>query len=75
MIVIQDIFSLLCVVVLLMTIYFLENISRSIHAFKLSKPKFSHGKRWTVQLSNDASSSYWLGSFQKLKSMIVQYFN
>ena len=32
MIVIQDIFSLLCVVVLLMTFYFLENISHSIHS-------------------------------------------
>ena len=39
-----------------------------------TKPKFSHGKRWTVRLSNDASS-YWLGNFQKLELMIVQYFN
>ena len=39
-----------------------------------TKPKFFHGKRWTVRLSNDASS-YWLGNFQKLELMIVQYFN
>ena len=34
-----------------------------------TEPKFSHGTRWTVRLSNDASS------FQKLKLMIVRYFN
>ena len=37
MIVIQDIFSLLCVVVLLMTFYFLENISHSIHSSYTSR--------------------------------------
>ena len=39
-----------------------------------TEPKLSHGTRWTVRLSNDASS-YWLGSFQKLKLIIVRYFN
>ena len=39
-----------------------------------TEPKFSYRTRWTVRLSNDASS-YWLGSFQKLKLMMVRYFN
>ena len=43
---------------------------KSQYPSKLSKPKLSHGTRWTVRLSNDAFS-YWLGSFKLLKSMIV----